>query len=67
MLAKGKRDEMSNLHYPRQPPYPPNICQHRASAEKIEASPARWLMDNGTIVKIGQNSSESSPATHHSM
>lgn len=59
---------MSNLWSP-----PANLPFHLTSAntglaaEKIEATPARWLMDNGTIVRIGQSSSDSSPATHHSV
>lgn len=59
---------MSNLRSP-----PTNLPFHLTSAstgldaEKIEATPARWLMDNGTIVKIGQSSSDSSAATHHSV
>lgn len=59
---------MSNLQSP-----PANLPFHLTSAntgldaEEIEATPARWLMDNGTIVKFGQSSSDSRPATHHSM
>lgn len=52
---------------------PANLPCHLKSANtgldagKVEATPARWLVDNGTIVKLGQSSSDSSPATHHSM
>lgn len=52
---------------------PANLPFHLTSAntglgaEKIKATLARWLMDNGTIVKIGQSSSDSSPATLHSI
>lgn len=59
---------MSNPQCP-----PANLPFHLTSAnrgldaEKIKATPARWLMDNGTTVKIGQSSSDSSPATRHSM